>query len=85
MKKLYVYNVYLESGDDVYKITVPAENEKDAVQYCTGNGEIVTVKKASFPGINPDILAGYMKEKGFTQEQIDVIARVLIRTGLTDL
>lgn len=38
MKKFTVYNVYLDDGDNVYKIVVPAENEEEAAKYCEGNG-----------------------------------------------
>ena len=41
MKKLHVYDVYLDDGRDCFKVTVPAENKKDAEAFTAGNGEVI--------------------------------------------
>ena len=33
MKKLHVYDVYLDDGRDCLKVTVPAESKKDAIAF----------------------------------------------------
>ena len=33
MKKLTVYNVYLDDGSDVFRVTIPAASKKAAAEY----------------------------------------------------
>lgn len=82
MKKLTVYNVYLEDGDGVYKITTPAENEKDAANYWAGNGDVVAIKKSDLQDIDIHYLVDVLKAARYGQAEIDVISRALIRCGL---
>ncbi len=82
MKKLSVYDVYLECGQDVYKVTVPAENAKDAERYCEGNGDVIATKKASLQDIDLDFLEKVLRSARYGQAEIDVILRTLIRCGL---
>lgn len=82
MKKLSVYSVYLDDGDNVYKITVPAENEKDAEKYVDGNGDVVAVKKSFLQDIDIGCLTDTLKRNQWGQTEIDVITRTLIRCGL---
>ena len=83
MKKFTVYNVYLDDGDNVYKIVVPAENEKEAAKYCEGNGEIVAVKKNDFvQDIDTAFLADYLRRGGWGKTEVDVITRTLAKCGL---
>ena len=81
--KFKVYNVYLEDREDVYKITVPAESEKKAIEYVKGNGEVIKVK------LNPDLqdihietLANTLLRNGWEQLEVDVITRTLMQVGL---
>ena len=83
MKKMTVYDVYLDAGRDALKVTVPAENQKAAEQYVQGNGEIVAIRK------NPDIqdidlrcLADTLSRGGWGQMEIDIITRALVQVGL---
>ncbi len=41
MKKLTVYNVYLDDGKSVFRVTVPAASKKEAADYVQGNGETI--------------------------------------------
>lgn len=81
--KFNVYNVYLESNEDVYKITVPAESEKKAKEYVRGNGEVIKVR------LDPDIqdihcgfLAETLLRNGWGQKEVDIITRTLAQVGL---
>lgn len=83
MKRMTVYDVYLDDGHDAMKITVPAESQKAAEQYVQGNGEIIAVRK------NPDIqdidlrcLADTLSRNGWGQMEIDIITRALFQVGL---
>lgn len=82
MKKLTVYNVYLEDSANVYRVTVPAENKKAAEKYVEGNGDIVTVKEAELQDIDLHYLACNLRANGWGQMEIDVITRALRYCGL---
>lgn len=81
MKKFTVYNVYLDDGDNVYKIVVPAENEEEAAKYCEGNGEVIAVKKNDY-SIDTAALADYLRRGGWGKTEVDVITRTLAMCGL---
>lgn len=83
MKKMTVYDVYLDDGRDALKVTVPAESQKAAEQYVEGNGEVVAIRK------NPDIqdidlhfLAETLGRNGWGKTEIDIITRALVQVGL---
>lgn len=82
MKQFEVYTVYMDYGDDCYKVTVPAENETAAMQYVAGNGEVIAVKKAPLQDIDIDCLAETLARGGWGQMEIDVITRALTQCGL---
>ena len=83
MRKLSVFDVYLDGGRDCYKITVPAESKKDAEKYVSGNGEIVAVKNCFLQDIDVGRLADTLTRDGWGQAEIDVITRTLSRCGLS--
>ena len=86
MKKFNVYKVFVEDGEDVYKILVPATDEKDAESYCQGSGDIIATTKANPDKDVTDIcisaLAETLSRSHWGQQEIDVITRTLIRVGL---
>lgn len=82
MKKLRVYDVYLDDGQNAFKVTVPAESKADAKRYVEGNGDIVAVKDCPLQDINLDYLATTLARGGWGQMEIDVITRTLARVGL---
>lgn len=82
MKKLTVYNVYLDDGKSAFRVTVPAASKKDAADYVQGNGEIVAIKPADLQDIDLDCLADTLKRAQWGQEEIDVITRALAACGL---
>lgn len=86
MKKLNVYKVFVEDGNDCYKILVPATDPKDAEKYCEGSGEIISTVKANPECDVTDICISALSETlsraHWGQAEIDVITRTLVRTGL---
>ena len=85
MKKLNVYKVYLDDGRDTYRIIVPAENKKEAIQYVSGNGEVVAVKEDKEIYINTDKLVKDLTSCGWGDDECDLIARVLSGVRLDDI
>ena len=75
MKK---FAVYLEDRAGVYKIAVPAENEKAARKYVEGNGEIITVKDVTeeYP-ISAGYIADALTAYGFGEFEKDLVVRAL--------
>ena len=82
MKKLHVYDVYLDDGRDVFKTTIPAENRAAAEKYTAGNGEVVAVRECPLQDINLDVLADTLRKDGWGRMEIDVITRALDACGL---
>ena len=82
MKKLNVYDVYLDDGRDVFKCTIPAENKAAAKRYVTGNGEVVAIKDCALQDIDTNCLADTLRRNGWGQTEIDVIIRTLHACGL---
>ena len=82
MKKLNVYSVYLDDGKDVFRVTVPAANKKDAAEYVRGNGNVVAIKPADLQDIDLDALADTLKRAQWGQMEIDIITRALAACGL---
>jgi hypothetical protein len=79
------YFVYLDDSRNVYKIAVPAENEKAARKYVEGNGEIIAVKDVTdeMP-INHIKVYDALKNAGFGENEADFIVRALQQINITD-
>ena len=45
MEKFNIYAVYLDDGENVYKVFEPARNEEEVIEIVSGNGEIISIKK----------------------------------------
>lgn len=83
MKKMSIYDVYIDDGRNAMKITVPAESQKAAEQYCKGNGEIVCARlNPTIQNIDLDCLAGTLRSHGWGKLEIDIITRALAQVGL---
>ena len=82
MKQFTVYTVYMDDNDDCYKVTVPAENAADAIQYLDGHGEVIAVKEAPLQNIDLECLAETLTRACWGQMEIDVITRTLEMCGL---
>lgn len=82
MKK---YMVYMESGNDLYKIAVPADSEKKAREYVNGNGEVLLVKDVTEEYyIDAYKVAGTLLDAGFGEKEVDFIVRTLQQTRIAE-
>lgn len=82
MKK---YMVYMESGNDLYKIAVPADSEKKAREYVNGNGEVLLVKDVTEEYyIDACKVAGTLLDAGFGEKEVDFIVRTLQQTRIAE-
>ena len=82
MKK---YMVYMDDGKNCFKIAVPAKNEKSAIEYVKGNGEIIAVKDVTeeFP-ISTEKVAKALLSDHFGEIEIDLITRWLQMNNITE-
>ena len=78
--------VYVDDGDNVMKIVVPAKNEKDAVKFVEGTGEVVRVKEVTedYPISTWKVVAA-LNEYGFGKAEQEFIYRALNRCGICDI
>ena len=85
MKKLKIYKVYMEDVTDgsLYSTFVPAENEKEAIRYCDGNGECVAVKDADDYKIHLETLAETLASNRWGRAEIEIITRTLELAGVS--
>lgn len=83
--KLRKYFVYVDDGAITMKIAVPAQNEKEARDFVTGNGEIIAVKDVteSFE-ISSTKVWEALNSADFTDQQRDFLYRTLYRTGIIE-
>lgn len=56
MKKMHVYDVYLDDGEHAIKVTIPASSKKEAIAYCDGNGKVIAVHDCDLQDIDLDRL-----------------------------
>lgn len=82
MKKMDVYDVYMDDGHNTFKVTVPATSVKSAKEYVQGNGDVVAVKPSELQDIDIGFLADTLKRAQWGQQEIDVITRALAQCGL---
>ena len=82
MKK---YMIYMDDGKNCFKIAVPAKNEKSAIEYVKGNGEIIAVKDVTeeFP-ISTEKVAKALLSAHFGEIEIDLITRCLQINNITE-
>ena len=82
MKK---YMVYMDDGKNCFKIAVPAKNEKSAIEYVKGNGEIIAVKDITeeFP-ISTEKVSNALLSAYFGEIEIDLIIRCLQMNNITE-
>jgi len=87
MKKFNTYKVILESGEDVYKIHVPAPSKREAEAYVAGNGDVVSVQDVTkdFP-LSTSKLAADLLGAGWCQTQVDILTRLMdqVYANITD-
>lgn len=82
MKK---YMLYLDDGHDVFKVFVPAKNEKMAREFVKGNGEVVAVKDVTEDYlISADKVASALRNACFGKAEIDFILRSLVEFNIAN-
>lgn len=79
------YFVYLEDGDEVYRVAIPARNEKEARKFVEGNGEVIKVKDVTddYP-ISIDKVINALKTCQFGDTEVDLIQRTLTFYGIAE-
>ena len=83
MVKMKIFKVYLDDGHDVFKVRVPAFDEKQAIDYCDGNGEIIAVKEETeFPYVLCSWLAEQLKKTDMNADEQLLITRIVENCGL---
>ena len=82
MRRMNVYDLYMDDGHSTFKVTVPAFSKKDAKEYVQGNGDVVAVKPSELQDIDLNCLADTLKRSGWGQKEVDVITRALAQIGL---
>ena len=83
MKKWTVYKVYAEDYKDVYRMIVPAPSKKEAELFATHGGlGIVKTKEISELKINLNYLITALRQGDFSEDEIDVICRLVEMTQL---
>lgn len=83
--KMKKYMVYLDDGKDVYKVAIPAKDEKAAREYAQGNGEVIAVKDVtdSYP-ISAERVAQTLKDACCGRYETDFITRALQEIGICE-
>ena len=76
MKK---YMVYMEDGDNLYKVAIPADSVKAAKKYVEGNGKVLKCVDITndYP-ISVDKVVKALEAAGFGTVETDLIMRTLM-------
>lgn len=83
MVKMKIFNVYLDNGRDVFKVRVPAFDEKQAIDYCDEGGEVIAVREETeIPYVCCHWLAEELRKTDMTAERQLLIARIVENCGL---
>lgn len=70
--------IYMDDGEDCFKVPVPAENEDSALRYVHGNGEVIAIRDVTddYP-ISSDKVRSALKRADFRITEVDLIMRAL--------
>ena len=79
------YIAYLDDGESVIKVDVPANNAAGVKRYVAGNGEIVKIKDVTeeYP-ISSSKVKLALEQAGFGETEKWMIVRALELTGITE-
>lgn len=82
MKK---YIAYLDDGESVIKVAVPANNVAGVKRYVAGNGEVVKIKDVTeeYP-ISSSKVKWALERAGFGETEKWLIVRALELSGVTE-
>lgn len=81
MTRLNTYSVYIDDGENVYKIATPGESEEQAAQYWKGNGEVIAVKELNKIICTTEIWDA-LENAGYDHEYCDLVTRALNMVGI---
>ena len=83
--KLRKFIVWLDGGEDCFKVAVPAKNKKEAIKFCEGNGALLCVKDVTeeYP-IDLGRVYKALLDAGFGYKEIDFITRTLQETQIAE-
>lgn len=72
------YFVYVDDGENVFKVAVAAVSEEAAKAWCSGNGEVIAVRDVTedYP-ISADKVRDALNRAGFGKAEQDFIVRAL--------
>ena len=83
MVKMKIFNVYLDDGRNVFKVRVPAFDEKQAIDYCDGDGEVIAVaEETEFPYVLCSWLAEQLTKTDMNADEQLLITRIVENCGL---
>lgn len=84
MEKKKVYKVYMEDTvtDECYKVIVPAYSEEEAIEFVSGNGDVISIKETSDYPISESKLFDTLKSSGYGKVETEIITRALYQIGL---
>lgn len=84
MKNWNVYMVYAEDYQDVYKIVVPAPNEKAVKDFMSKSDlDIIKIKIDEDFSIDTNNLFQAMRNANFGEQECDCVSRLLDAVGLS--
>lgn len=83
--KMRKYMVYVDDGEYLMKLAIPAKSVKAAKEYASGNGEIIKVSDVTedYP-IDSYKVAQALKNGNFGQTEIDFILRTLYTCNIAE-
>lgn len=85
---LKVYALVLDTGNDsddgseIYRVHVPAFSEEEAIDYVSGNGEVIVVRDMGKGFIDVDKVVKALVASGFGTTECNVISRILTRSSI---
>lgn len=79
------YIAYLDDGESVIKVAVPANNSAGVKRYVAGNGEIIKIKDVTdeYPISSAKVKLA-LEQSGFGETEKWLIVRALELTGITE-
>lgn len=79
------YMVYLDDGEDVYKVAIAAASEDAAKAQCAGNGEVIAIRDVTkdYP-ISLDKVSEALDRMEFGNYERDFICRALAELRIAE-
>ena len=79
------YMVYLDDGQQAFRIAVPAPDEDAAKEFVAGNGDVVAIRDVSEDYmIKADRVSSALAAAGFSDVEIDYVVRTLEFTRIAE-